>query len=203
MKKTIKLTESDLTKLVTRVIEESKKSPSKKGIMNMDKVKFNNHINESEDEGNGETIHIPKKYDGVRIELGGDVNPQDIIDMYNELVKEGTPLVDYSEYGSEGMFYNKDGEEIPVDVVLDELNYSINGDEGNPNYGEPLVGKTGRVSDNEFVLLDTGITSFKIIFNPKMNRYEFKNWTKNGSRGGGVLTDKQMSSLLDFLSKHK
>jgi len=101
MKKIIRLKESDLTRIVKRVIKENKE----------------------------ETIHIPRKYNGVRMELGKSVNPQDIIDMYNELVEEGTPLVDYSEYGTEGMFYNEADEEIPVDVILDELNYAIVGEE--------------------------------------------------------------------------
>jgi hypothetical protein len=101
MKKIVRLTESDLTRIVRRVINENKK----------------------------ETIRIPRKYSEVIIELGKNVDPQDIIDSYNELVEEGTPLVDYSGYGTEGMFYNEDDEEIPVDVILDELNYAIVGEE--------------------------------------------------------------------------
>ena len=91
------LNESDLDRILKRVIKENEE----------------------------DTIRIPKKYDGVRMELGRVANPQDIIDMYNELVEEGTPLVDYSE----GMFYNEDDEEIPTDVILDELNYAIVGEE--------------------------------------------------------------------------
>jgi hypothetical protein len=101
MKKVIRLTESDLTRIVKRVIKENDEN----------------------------TIRIPRKYDGVRMELGKRAKPQDIIEMYNELVEEGTPLVDYSEYGTEGMFYNEDDEEIPTDVILDELNYAIVGEE--------------------------------------------------------------------------
>jgi hypothetical protein len=99
MKKTIRLTESDLTRIVKRVIKENEE----------------------------DNIHIPRKYNGVRMELGKSANPQDIIEMYNELVEEGTPLVDYTE----GMFYNEDDEEIPTDVILDELNYAIVGEEEN------------------------------------------------------------------------
>ena len=101
MKKIIRLTESDLTRIVKRVINEDKK----------------------------ETIRIPRKYNEVRMELGKSATPKDIIDMYNELVEEGTPLVDYSEYGTEGMFYNEADEEIPVDVILYKLNYAIVGEE--------------------------------------------------------------------------
>ena len=101
MKKIIRITESDLTRIVKRVINENKEG----------------------------MIRIPSMYEGVRMELGKRANPQDVIDMYNELVEEGTTLVDYSEYGTEGMFYNEEGDEIPVDVVLDELNYAIVGEE--------------------------------------------------------------------------
>jgi hypothetical protein len=101
MKKVIRLTESDLIKLVKRVIKE------------------NEDI----------TIYIPKKYSGVRMELGKEVLSKDIIELYNKYVEEGTPLVNYSEYGTEGMFYNEDNEEIPVNVILNELNYAIVGDD--------------------------------------------------------------------------
>ena len=101
MKKVIRLTESDLTRIVKRVINENKEG----------------------------MIRIPSMYEGVRMELGKHANPQDVIDMYNELVEEGTTLVDYSEYGTEGMFYNEAGDEIPVNVILDELNYAIVGEE--------------------------------------------------------------------------
>ena len=101
MKRIIRLTESDLTRIVKRVIKENEE----------------------------DMIRIPREYKGIRAEVGSKASPQDIIDMYNELVEEGTPLVDYSEYGTEGMFYNEEGEEIPVDVILDELNYAIVGEE--------------------------------------------------------------------------
>ena len=179
MKKVIKLTESDLTRIIKRVITEQ-----------------------------NDMIHIPTHYSGVRMELGledsDDANSDDIISLYNKIVEEGTPLVSYSEYGTEGKFYNEDDDEIPTDVILDELNYAIVGgeDEDDEDY-DPPVGKTGRVSDNEFVLTDTGINKCNFIFNPKQNRYEFKHWTKNGSQGTAVLTDKRLKSLLDFLTKHK
>ena len=101
MKKIIRLTESDLTRIVRRVIKENEE----------------------------DMIRIPFMYEGVRMEFGKYANPQEIIEMYNELVEEGTPLVDYSEYGTEGMFYNEEGDEIPVHAILDELNYAIVGKE--------------------------------------------------------------------------
>ena len=78
---------------------------------------------------NENQIHIPEEYSGVRMELGESTSPQDIIDLYNNYVEEGVPLVSYSEYGTEGKFYNEDDDEIPTDVILDELNYSIVGDD--------------------------------------------------------------------------
>ena len=70
-------------------------------------------------------IHIPIEYSGVIMELGDVVDPNDIISLYNQIVEEGIPLVSYSEYGTEGKFYNDDDDEIPTDVILDELNYAI------------------------------------------------------------------------------
>ena len=99
MKKIVKLTENDLMKIVKRVIKEN--------------------------EENKNMIRIPREYSGVRMELGTRPTPEDIINSYNTTVEEGTLLVRYST----GVFYNENNEEIPVDVVLDELNYAINGEE--------------------------------------------------------------------------
>jgi hypothetical protein len=74
-------------------------------------------------------IYIPSHYSGVIMELGQEVDANDIISSYNEIVEEGTPLVSYSEYGTEGKFYNENDDEIPTDVILDELNYAIVGGE--------------------------------------------------------------------------
>ena len=88
----------------------------------VDSIGKNQQFNESK-------IHIPTHYSGVRMELGledsDEANSDDIISLYNELVEEGTPLVSYSEYGTEGKFYNEDDDEIPTDAILDELNYAI------------------------------------------------------------------------------
>jgi len=100
MKKIIRLTESDLTRIVKRVIKENEE----------------------------DNIHIPRKYNGVRMELGKNVDPQDIIEMYNELVAsegESVPLEKYED----GYFWNEYMDEIMVDVILDELNYAIVGEE--------------------------------------------------------------------------
>ena len=87
-------------------------------------------VNEREEGEN--MIRIPKNYRGVRMELGKVSTPEDIIDAYNDIVEEGTPLVSYSN----GIFYNEDDEEIPVDVVLDELNYAITGGEDEEDMDE-------------------------------------------------------------------
>ena len=105
MKKVVKLTESDLMRIVKRVIKE----------------------NEGEN-----MIGIPKEYYGVRMELGKSSTPEEIMNAYNTAVEEGTPLVSYSD----GVFYNEEDMDIPVDVVLDELNYAIVGEEGFDYEGE-------------------------------------------------------------------
>ena len=149
MKKIIKLTESDLTRIVKRVIKENKvdmgilddiddevaELPNDEVedyclriIVHCEQIIQNIEIEEDEDYDNEEdetTIDIPSEYEGVIMELGKSANPQEIIEMYNELVEEGTPLVDYSD----GTFNNEDDEEIPVDAILDELNYAIVGEE--------------------------------------------------------------------------
>lgn len=73
-------------------------------------------------------ILIPIKYRGIIMELGEEVDPNEIISMYNDIVAsegESIPLVSYSEYGTEGKFYNENNDEIPTDSILDELNYAI------------------------------------------------------------------------------
>jgi len=171
MRKIIRLTESDLTRIVKRLINEKK-----------------------------DMIKIPKEYDGVRMELGNSASPEDIIDMYNELVASEGDSSRLEKY-EDDYFWNDSMDEITVDVILDELNYSINGGEDDEDYESP-VSKTGKVGDNEFVFSDTTTGSNKIIFNPKMNRYEFQHRSKNGG-GSSVLTDERMKSLLDFLTKRK
>ena len=94
MKKVVRLTENDLTRIVKRVINEKK-----------------------------DMIRITGDYSGAKHVLGSSASPEDIMDEYNNAVEEGIPLVSYSD----GVFYNQDDEEIPVDVVLDELNYAILG----------------------------------------------------------------------------
>jgi|688.fasta_scaffold1976152_1 hypothetical protein len=100
MKKIIRLTESDLTRIVKRVIKENEE----------------------------DNIHIPRKYKGIRAEVGSKASPQDIIDMYNEVVAsegESVPLEKYED----GYFWNEYMDDIMVDVILDELNYGLVGDE--------------------------------------------------------------------------
>jgi hypothetical protein len=100
MKKVIRLTESDLTRIIKRVIKENEE----------------------------DNIHIPRKYNGVRMELGKNVNPQDIIDSYNELVASEGDSVRLEKY-EDDYFWNEFMDDITVDVILDELNYAIVGEE--------------------------------------------------------------------------
>ena len=102
MKKIIRLTESDLTRIVRRVIKEQDEK---------------------------DMIDIPKEYNFARMELGNSASTEDIINMYNELVEWRPPLVNYSDHGTEGMFYNEEGDEMSIYLVLDELNFAIVGSE--------------------------------------------------------------------------
>jgi hypothetical protein len=83
-------------------------------------MKYLKRFNENLD--NSDKIFIPEDYSGVRMELGESASPKDIIDLYNNYVEEGVPLVSYSE---DGFFTNADGDEIEEFIILDELNYSI------------------------------------------------------------------------------
>lgn len=83
-------------------------------------MKHLKRFNENLD-NNSDKIHIPKEYSGVRMELGEFASPEDIMDFYNSTVEEGTPLISYSD----GTFHNEDNMDVPVNVVLDELNYAI------------------------------------------------------------------------------
>jgi hypothetical protein len=165
MKKTIKLTERDLTRLVGRIIREQ------------------------EDDGK---IRIPSQYGGVRMELGKEVSPEEIINSYNEIV-DGTPLVSYSS----GVFYNEEDQDIPVDAVLDELNYGIVGDDD--DMGGIAVPKSkgmGHKDGNDFYLADHIKLTKKdgrIIFRFKPNKM-----AHSGSR---VISPKQIQELIDFLSE--
>jgi len=76
---------------------------------------------------NENQIHIPEEYSGVRMELGEFTSPEDIMDAYNTTVaREDVPqLTGYWD----GIFYTEDDVDTTLDAVLDELNYSINGEE--------------------------------------------------------------------------
>lgn len=94
MKKVVRLTENDLTRIVKRVINEKR-----------------------------DMIRITGDYSGAKHVLGSSASPKDIINVYNDSVEEGIPLNRYSD----GVFYNQNGESVPLDVILDELNYAILG----------------------------------------------------------------------------
>ena len=99
MKKIIRLTESDLTRIVKRVINENKEG----------------------------MIRIPSMYKGVRMELGNSASPEDIIDMYNELVASEGDSSRLEKY-EDGYFWNEFMDDVTVDAILDELNYAIVGE---------------------------------------------------------------------------
>jgi len=100
MKKVVRLTESDLVKIVKRVVKE-------------------NRYEEKD-------IFISAGFKGVRNKVGETSSPQSIIELYNEYVEGGTPLV---KYLGRDIFLNANDEEIDKYTVLDELNYVLLGKE--------------------------------------------------------------------------
>ena len=163
MKKVVKLTESDLMRIVKRVIKE----------------------NEGEN-----MIRIPSNYSGVVMELGKSSTPEDIMNAYNTEVEEG--LVSYSD----GVFYNEEDMEIPVDVVLDELNYAITGgEEDDDTIGpSPKRKRFGDGGESEFFLTDN--IRFK-HFNGRLGL----SYQPSKIGGGIKLSDEQKEMLINFLSK--
>jgi hypothetical protein len=165
MKKVVRLKESDLTRIVKRVINEKK-----------------------------DMIRITGDYSGAKHVLGSSASPEDIIDTYNDSVEEGTPLVSYSD----GVFYNQDDEEIPVDVVLDELNYAILGyeEEDYDDMGDsPKQKRFGDGNENEMYLTDN------VRFHRKGGRLTLS-YTPTKTMGGLTISDKQKKMLIDFLNRN-
>ena len=177
MKKVVRLTESDLIKIVKRSIKE-----------------------------NEDMIRIPMEYSGVRMELGTRPTPEDIMSAYNDTVEEGIPLVSYSD----GIFYNEDDNEIPVDAVLDELNYAIVGEEEDdmPSYktkwrmpsdeddmgDSPKQKRFGDGNENEIYLTNN------VRFHRKGDTLTLS-YTPTEIGGGLRISGKQKNMLIDFLSK--
>ena len=164
MKKVVRLTERDLTNIIKRVIQEEtspkgkdlitllyslrnsindedkEKSLSKlEDVFSIvrdmdDKPKSKRKVNENRHEE--KDIFISKGFKGVRMEFGGEssASPSDIIELYNDYVEEGIPLV---KYLGRDIFLNANDNEIDKYSVLDELNYAIVGDDDEQiNYGD-------------------------------------------------------------------
>jgi hypothetical protein len=138
MKRIIRLTESDLTRIVKQVVNENEE----------------------------DMIRIPSKYDGVRMEFGKRANPQDIIDMYNELVASEGDSVRLEIY-EDGYFWNEVMDDIMVDVILDQLNYAIVGEEETDLNSDSEGNKIGRQS---YDLLDEHLP--KMTTNQRFKLYQ-------------------------------
>jgi hypothetical protein len=106
MKKVIRLTESDLVKIVKRVIKENR--------------------HEEKD------IFISAGFKGVRDYVGKTASPQSIIELYNETVEADAALV---KYLGRDIFLNTNDEEVDKYTVLEDLDDALLGDE-QINYGD-------------------------------------------------------------------
>jgi hypothetical protein len=172
MKKVVRLTESDLIRIVKRVIKENR--------------------HEEKD------IFISGEFKGVRMEFGGksSASPSDIIELYNAYVEEGIPLV---KYLGRDIFLNANDDEFDKYSVLDELNYAIVGEE-DEDYDEDDMGdlpkqkRFGDGNENEIYLTDN------IRFHRKGDKLTLS-YTPTKIMGGLTISDKQKKMLIDFLSK--
>jgi hypothetical protein len=154
MKKVVRLTERDLTSIIKRVILEES-SPKGKDLYTLlhslrnsindenkkealskledvfsivrdmeDKPKSKRKVNENRHEE--KDIFISAGFKGVRNKFGETASPQSIIELYNEYVEGGTPLV---KYLGRDIFLNVNDVEVDKYTVLDELNYVLLGKE--------------------------------------------------------------------------
>lgn len=147
------------------------------------------YLNESSD-----SIKIPKQFRGVIMDFGDRASAQDIINAYNSDVEEGTTLVYYQN----NHFYNENGDGVPVNVVLDELNYAIVGDEDEMEYNEP---KDVMKSEDD---MDTiYLTKRHKIFVHSPGDVMF-NWADSVGGGGGWkrIPKSQLRAIIDLLSRH-
>ena len=156
MKKVVTLTERELTNIVKRVIlendspkekgkdlytllhslrnsindEDKKEALSKlEDVLSIvrdmdDKPKSKSKVNENRHEE--KDIFISAGFGGVRDKVGKTESPQSIIELYNEYVEEGTPLV---KYLGRDIFLNANDEEVDKYTVLGDLNDSLSGED--------------------------------------------------------------------------
>ena len=102
MSRLVRLTESDLVRIVKRVIRE----------------------------GEEKTIDIPKRFRHLRNEVGETATPNEIKKMWNQEVRPDT-MGDAPRLTSfeDGKFVNAKGKSFPVSAILDEINYALSGEE--------------------------------------------------------------------------
>jgi len=98
----IKITESDLTNIVKRVIESKR---------NFDDPLFR--------------LFVPEEMNDLIIQIGPHPTIQRVIDSYNDIMGDkSSPLVDFNE--DLFLFYNEEGEKFTPDEVFSELNNEVN-----------------------------------------------------------------------------
>ena len=163
MKKIVKLTESELMNIVKSVIKEE------------------NNI-----------IKISQRYGHVINEVGTEASPEDIINMWNEYVRPDTlntspMLVSYENK----KFINEDGESIPVNVILEEINNSLYGEEESYSYEKrPKMGPKGSVE----------ITSNHILYE-KNGEIRFEWRELMGGGGLKIISNDTIQKLKQLINK--
>jgi len=163
MKKIVKLTESELMNIVKSVIKEE------------------NNI-----------IKISQRYGHVINEVGTEASPEDIINMWNEYVRPDTlntspMLVSYENK----KFINEEGESFPVNVILEEINNSLYGEEESYSYEKrPKMGPKGSVE----------ITSNHILYE-KNGEIRFEWRELMGGGGLKIISNDTIQKLKQLINK--
>jgi hypothetical protein len=91
MKKIVRLTESDLSSIVKKVLRE-------------------------QDEYS--LLNVPEEYDQVIADLGKNPSPKDVMELWNDLFQGDVPYLDDFEGG---MFINEEGDEISPEQAYMEM----------------------------------------------------------------------------------